>query len=114
MADFGSSGDLVAKPIVRIPINTSNAQEVLRTVDEMNGRDFRILSLVLSVSGAGVVRFTEDDKDTGLSWTAKANEDPLVLPRNGDGWAQISKVREMRLQNPSEVTIHGEVIGVEW
>lgn len=114
MADFGSSGELVAKTIVRIPINTSETQVVLRTIEEMGEKSFRILSLVLSVGGAGEVRFMADDIDLGLSWTAKATDPPIVLPRNGDGWAQIASVRELRLQNPDAVALQGELIGVEW
>lgn len=103
------SGSVVMgpRPPKRFEINSNSGSiDQIAAVAGPPTRRIRITSLVLKGSGAGSVIFNSNTTEIGRV-TFTANDPPLVLPFNPDGWLETASGEKLNLGNASTLTLSG-------
>lgn len=94
------------RKLFRVPINSAAEQVVVASAVRESA--ISIVSMVLSVSGAGDLIFLADATEVGrINFSAAGRE---VFGLNPDGWIETDRFEDLRIQNPSAVTIKGWVV----
>jgi len=90
----------------RVALNSAAGQITLATAVRESA--ISVVSMVLSVSGAGDLIFLADAREIGrINFSAAGRE---VFDLNPDGWIETDRFEDLRLQNPSAVTIKGWLV----
>lgn len=74
-------------------------------VDAVPGSRIRLNSCIISASGATVLTFYSDDTILGVV-RIKANDPPVVMGRNPDGWFETLSGETFRVTNSLGVTLN--------
>ena len=87
----------------RVPINSALS---FNLVNAKAGSNICLVSMVLASSGAGTVIFKSNDTEIGRV-TFKANDPPMVLGRNADGWLETLEGEALFVANAGALTLTG-------